>query len=132
MEVIEMTQLEIQLLLEELYQENFLDRILLTKQKEKDYNSSEFFKLTKIKLPDLFKEYESYYNYSFDSGRRILEILKTLDWSFLSERISQVLEGVLDSEKIKALLESVVESFDLSEIKQQNEELSEQIQSLKK
>jgi hypothetical protein len=127
-----MTQLEIYLLLEQIFDQNFLEKFVLIKEKEKEYQLSEFFKTTKIKLLDLYKEYESYYKYNYDVSWRFNKILQELDYNTLQEQLSQVLEKILDAPKIKQFLEELTESFDIKDLKDNQEELKDSISSLKK
>ena len=53
---------------------NFFDMLLAAKEFEKDYKTSDFYKITKIPLMEVLKEVKSFYTFSVDA---IVEKIQT-------------------------------------------------------
>jgi len=126
-----MTNLELEQLLKKIYSKNFLNRFTFIKESEKNYQQSSFFKQTKMPLLDLFKEYEKYFNYTYDRDQYFAEVIYSIDFQYLTKKISESLEGVLDSEKFKKFFEEITSAFNIKELTEKNEELKNLFETVK-
>lgn len=130
-----MTKLEIQLLLEKAAEETFLDAIELITSKEKEYSRSEFYKKCKIPLSILFEKFIGYHallqkQESFSD--KINDFIRALDTDAIVNFIEEFIEEAEKRQPIVDLLNELVENFNYEKISEQNKELADIINKLKK
>ncbi len=127
-----MTQLEILDLLEQTMELSFLDSILVLKKTEKEYNSSDFYKTTRIPLLELYKNYFEYYQSRYGLEDKINELVNSLDENLVSDKIEKIVTKVMQSPFALALLEKVKKEFNLESLLDNSEELKQLLKDFPK
>jgi hypothetical protein len=74
-----MDNLELQILLDELYTESFLDSIQIIYEKESEYKKSSFYKQTKITLIQLYEKYFQYRMLNYSMQEKFNDFIKEID-----------------------------------------------------
>lgn len=115
-----MNQYEIYLVFEEAREKDFLDMIVFLKSEEKKYKESEIYKVSKIPLLELFKNYCEFEKSKINI---IEDYIRNLNKNTIAEAIVEIIEYVNDSEKIGGLLKTIEEKFDLEKLLEDNEEI---------
>jgi hypothetical protein len=126
-----MTNLQIQIMLEKAYKENFLDKILFLKEQETQYKKSSFFKQTKISLMELYKNFDIYTTQKLGLTYKIEDFINGTDFDKLGDEIISLLQNIVEDERFEGFLNKVIESFDFEIIKKQSEELDKVLKSMK-
>lgn len=80
-----MNQIEILTLLEEIYELPFLESILKIQENSIDYKKTEYFKITKIPLSDLYEKYFFYRNSKYSFDEKMNEFITNIDIDQLTE-----------------------------------------------
>jgi hypothetical protein len=127
-----MTNIEIQLLLEQAYEETFLGSVQLLVDKTKDYMRSSFYKNTKIDLPDLFQKYFIWKKSQENTFDTLINSFNNVDTKVLIEKATVFAEELIKNEKFKGLLDKVLDTLDYNKLSEFSEELNTKITSLKK
>ena len=89
---------------------NFFDMLLAAKEFEKDYKTSDFYKITKIPLMEVLKEVKSFYAFSVDA---------------VVEKIQTAINN-LDLTKLNSLFDEMGNLF-----QKENQETADMLNSLK-
>jgi hypothetical protein len=126
-----MTNIEIQLLLDEAYQQTFLDSVEILLEKEPEYKRSEFFKKTKIPLLDLYKNYFGYVNTKYSFDNKINDFIDSVDPDKLAKLLADGFEKLQSNENMQKVFKTLMEKFDLNFFKENNEELKKLVDELK-
>jgi hypothetical protein len=74
-----MDNLELQMLLDELYTESFLESIEMIYEKESEYKKSSFYKQTKIPLIQLYEKYFQYRMLNYSMQEKFNDFIKEID-----------------------------------------------------
>jgi hypothetical protein len=127
-----MTNLEIQLLLEQAYEETFLGSVELLVAKSKEYMRSSFYKNTKIDLPDLFQKYFLWKKSQENTFDALINSLNNVDTKILIEKATVFAEELVENKKFKALLDKLLDTLDYNKLSKYSEDLNTKITSLKK
>lgn len=127
-----MTELQIQILLDEIKDEPFLQKVVKIKENDKRYRESEYFKTTKISLAELYKNYEIYYQTRYGQGEAIAEAIHNIDIEIITDKVLEALVNLETKQPIQEMIQKVLDIFDLKEIQKNSEELKKEIQDLKK
>ncbi len=70
--------------------ENYFDMVIAAKEFEKEYKSTEFFKLTKKPLAEVLKESKIYYALQLnDLNKKIQDIINSLDMTKIEDLLDQ-------------------------------------------
>ena len=70
---------------------NFFDMLLAAKEFEKDYKTSDFYKITKIPLMEVLKEVKSFYTFSVDAVvEKIQTVVNNLDLTKLNSLFDEM------------------------------------------
>ena len=70
---------------------NFFDMLLAAKEFEKDYKTSDFYKITKIPLMEVLKEVKSFYAFSIDAiVEKIQTAINNLDLTKLNSLFDEM------------------------------------------
>ena len=70
---------------------NFFDMLLAAKEFEKDYKTSDFYKITKIPLMEVLKEVKSFYTFSVDTiVEKIQTVVNNLDLTKLNSLFDEM------------------------------------------
>ena len=70
---------------------NFFDMLLAAKEFEKDYKTSDFYKMTKIPLMEVLKEVKSFYTFSVDAiVEKIQTVVNNLDLTKLNSLFDEM------------------------------------------
>ena len=70
---------------------NFFDMLLAAKEFEKDYKTSDFYKITKIPLMEVLKEVKSFYTFSVDAVvEKIQTAVNNLDLTKLNSLFDEM------------------------------------------
>ncbi len=70
---------------------NFFDMLLAAKEFEKDYKTSDFYKITKIPLMEVLKEIKSFYAFSIDAiVEKIQTAINNLDLTKLNSLFDEM------------------------------------------
>lgn len=123
-----MNKIEIFALLEEVYQESFLDSILTLKENEKEYKKSEFYKTTRIPLIKLYESYYSYKKANYGLIDQLDAWLENIDESIIEEKLLNLINSLKSNEVVQDLMKS----FSLEGLKEQEAELEKTFEELKK
>lgn len=126
-----MTNLEILVLLKEIYDTDFLNTFILLKQNSKKYKKSQFYKETKIALPELYKYYYTYVQGQYGLLNQITEAIRLLDKDIVIEKIQDILVNLEKSDKVQQILNKIMEQFNVQSLLESNEELKESITKLR-
>lgn len=126
-----MTNLELQMMLDNLANAGFLEAILKIQEKEKEYEESDFFKTTRISLMTLFERYLKYVELKTDLVGDLIERLQHADLEGLKKQAMGIFSSLLDSEQISNMFEDASKEFDIKKIQEENKELSELIEKLR-
>lgn len=96
-----------QRILEIIQTENFFDMIIKAKEFEKEYKTSDFYKITKMPLNDVIKSSKIYYAIQLkDLGNAIQKIINNLSFENVSEVLDKLNETFsAENEEIKDSLE---------------------------
>lgn len=127
-----MTEMDIILLLEEIKEALYLDKILIIKQNEKKYKKSDFFKATRVPLMQLALGYETYYERRYNAPKMVENAIRGMGSDVIAEKIVESFNLALQDDSIKTIINNVGEFFDYKNIQESAEELKTNIQSLKK
>jgi hypothetical protein len=79
-----MTQIELQQLLDNIYELSFLESILLIQEKDSLYKKSDFFKQTKIPLVNLYEKYFIYMNSKYSIEDKLNDFITKIDIDILT------------------------------------------------
>ena len=70
---------------------NFFDMLLAAKEFEKDYKTSDFYKITKIPLMEVLKEVKNFYTFSVDAiVEKIQTVVNNLDLTKLNSLFDEM------------------------------------------
>ena len=70
---------------------NFFDMLLAAKEFEKDYKTSDFYKMTKIPIMEILKEIKSFYTFSIDAVvEKIQTAVNNLDLTKLNSLFDEM------------------------------------------
>lgn len=130
-----MNKLEIQLMLEEAADFNFLSAIEFLSSKEKEYTRSDFYKSTKIPLMVLFEKFVGYSQLKsreLELADRINEFVKAIDVVSITDIIVDFIEEAEKREPIVNLLNDLIENFNYEKLSEHSEELAKAIDKIKK
>ena len=126
-----MDNLELQMLLDDLYNSSFLDSIEIIYEKESEYKKSSFYKQTKIPLIQLYEKYFQYRMLNYSMQEKFNDFIREIDIKQMIETGLNWLEQLENTERVNQLITKVLENFDLDYIKNNNEELKELLQNFK-
>jgi hypothetical protein len=126
-----MTTVDLYILLDSIYKADFLNSIELVYENTNDYKKSEFYKKTKIPLEVLYEKYFHYMtvNYSFDE--KLDNFIEGIDPDTVSDLFLKIMDNLENNEEFMKKIESLVNSFNIEDLKEQNEELSKIAKTLK-
>lgn len=127
-----MNNLELQILLEELYEESFLDLIEKIYKKEPEYKKSNFYKETKIPLNTLFEKYFQHRTTQFSMKEKIEDFISDINFGSLLDSALIWIENKENQERIEKLLLKLLEKFDLNNLGEESEELKSFLEEFKK
>jgi ABC-type amino acid transport substrate-binding protein len=122
-----MNKLEIFKLLEEAYDEAFLDSILLIGENKKEYKKSDFYKTTRIPFLQLYKMYYEKRKADYGIVEQFDFWLRNLNEDTLEQKIAGVLKKLKEDEDLK----EIFDSFSLEGAEKEREELEKNIETLK-
>jgi hypothetical protein len=74
-----MDNLTLQILLDDLYNESFLNSIEIIYEKELEYKKSSFYKQTKIPLIQLYEKYFQYRTLQYSMQEKLNDFIKRID-----------------------------------------------------
>jgi hypothetical protein len=123
-----MDLLELQMLLEEIYELPFLLKIESIFERDRDYKKSEFYKNYKIPLTTLYEKYEVYQRASLD---KITSFINNADTEVIVSKIRELLDSIEKEEGVKELINKLLERFDVDQIKKLTEQFQEDIAKIK-
>jgi predicted transcriptional regulator len=126
-----MTEIELQELLEELYNETFLDSIKLIYEKEISYKKSDFFKATKIPLSTLYEKYFIYMNSKYSIEDKLNDFITKIDTDKLTDISLDWIEKLEDNDKFNKIINIILEKFDLSKLQEGQKEIESIISDIK-
>ena len=122
-----MNRLEIFELLQEAYNESFLDSILVIKENEKEYKKSDFYKTTRIPFLQLYKMYYEKTKADYGIVEQFDFWLRNLDENTIQEKIAGVITKLKDNEDMK----EIFESFDIKELEKEREKIEQDFKNMK-
>jgi IS1 family transposase len=118
-----MTNLEIQQLLEDAYESTFLGSVELLMERNKEYMRSDFYKNTKVALPDLFQKYFMWKKSQDNTIETLIKSLNQVDVKVLTDKAADFANEIVENEKVKKFIAEVLEKMDYKKL----EELSQQL-----
>lgn len=126
-----MTKIEIQQLLEEAKDKNFLSSIELLTINESNYKKSDFYKQTRIPLLSLYEKYFVYHESKYSVSEKINQFLYDFDNDELADKIVDTFEKLQKNERIIKFISKVLEKFDLDAILKDGDSIREIATKLK-
>jgi hypothetical protein len=126
-----MDNIQLQLILEEAYENTFLDRMEFIFEKESEYIKSEFFKKTKISLLDLYEKFESYKTKKLDIIDEFNSFIERLDMDLVVSKISEFLEQAEKDKKIVDVLNDLMDNFSVDKISEYATQIQEELTKVK-
>jgi len=126
-----MTKLEIQLLLDEAKDSDFLNSIEILDEKQSEYKKSDFFKKTRIPLLSLYEKYFAYYESQYSITKKINEFIYELDKEELANLLVGVVEKLNDNNRFKEIVSKALEQFDINALIANNEDFKKAVSDLK-
>lgn len=127
-----MNNLELQILLDELYEESFLDSIEIIYKKDPGYKKSNFYKQTKIPLIQLYEKYFQYRVLQYSIQEKFNDFIGKIDINQMIETALNWLENFENTERVNQLIGKVLENFDLKNLGEESEELKSLLEQFKK
>lgn len=126
-----MNNFDIQLLLDEIRERNFLNSIELIYKKNPEYKKSDFYKNTRIPLEILYEKYFHFYNANYSLTEKMEAFIEGVNPDTLSNIIISTLEKLESNENFKEKIIKILENFNIEELMKQNEEIDKLIKDLK-
>lgn len=126
-----MTNLEILILLKEIYNTDFLNTFILLKQNSKKYKKSQFYKETKISLSELYKYYYTYVQGQYGLLNQIIDAIRLLDKDMVIEKINDIFSNLEKSGKMQDILNKIFNQFNIQSLLDTSKEFKESLQDLK-
>jgi len=126
-----MDNIQLQLVLEEAYENTFLDRMEFIFEKESEYSKSEFFKKTKISLLDLYEKFESYKTKKLGIIDEFNSFIERLDMDLVVSKISEFLEQAEKDKKIVDVLNDLMDNFSVDKISEYATQIQEELTKVK-
>lgn len=127
-----MTQIELQQLLDNIYELSFLESILLIQEKDSLYKKSDFFKQTKIPLVNLYEKYFIYMNSKYSIEDKLNDFITKIDIDILTNLSLEWIDRLQNNEKFQDLVKITLEKFDFSKLKEEQEKIEGIISDIKK
>ena len=118
-----MTDLDINVFLEGLLNEPYLEILVKLKKKEKEYKKSDFYKLTKINIFELYKNYYVLYQQRYGLMNKITEIIESINEEALANKIESLIKT--------DVLQDLLSKFDVDKILNESEDFKKTLRSLK-
>lgn len=126
-----MNNLELQILLDDLYSESFLDSIEIIYKKDPEYKKSSFYKETKIPLIQLYEKYFQYRVLQYSMQEKFNDFIAKIDINQMIKIGLNWLENFENTERVNQLIGKIMENFDLDYIKNNNNELKDLLENFK-
>jgi len=126
-----MDNLQLQNLLDDLYNESFLDSIEIIYEKESLYKKSNFYKQTKISLAQLYEKYFQYRMLNYSMQEKFNDFIAEIDTKKMIEAGIDWIEKFENTERVSQLIEKIMNNFDLDFIKNNNKDLKELLENFK-
>jgi len=126
-----MNNLELQILLEKIYNQTFLESIEIIFEKEKEYKKSDFFKQTKIPLIQLYEKYFVYMNSKYSIEDKLNDFITKIDTNKLTDISLDWIEKLEDNDKFNKIINIILEKFDLSKLQEGQKEIESIISDIK-
>ena len=127
-----MNKLNIQSLLDELYEKPFLEVIQTLSQKESEYKKSDFYKQTKIPLNTLFEKYFQHRATQFSMKEKIEDFIREINFESILDSALVWIENEDNQARIEKLLNKVLQKFNLDNLQEESEELKNFLEEFKK
>lgn len=124
--------IEIVNLLEEASNADFLDSILILKEKEKMYQASEFYKKVRIDLATLYKFYVEKTGAKRNLDQTIEDIIANINPDLVVEKLESILTRIEDSELLMNKIRGFSEKLNLEELLKEGDRFEEIAKDLKK
>lgn len=137
-----MTLVELNMLLEEIYELPFLVKIERIYEEDKIYKKSDFYKKYKIPFITLYEKFEMYQRSNRDLKEelqtwineiieKLVSTVKDADTGVLVNKIEEFIDAADGSETIVGLIKDLLESFDIERIQKLADEFQEEVKDLK-
>lgn len=123
---------EIYSLFEKLAEQPILERILILQTNEARYKKSDFYKVARIPLVELYKNYLELEKLSQTFSQKFDSFIKGIDEETVVSKIVNILDKLENEDKVQLFLEKLIGSFDISKLNLNQEELTKLIKSIKK
>ncbi len=127
-----MTELELILLLEQINEKTFIEKFLIIAEKSKDYRKSDFYKITKIELGQLYEKFYIYSQNKYSLYEKVVEFVSSIRDEEVINKVISILNMILDDEKVKEIVENISSKFDFNSLKGETDKLSGLLEKLKK
>lgn len=137
-----MNLVQLNILLEEIYELPFLMKIEKIYEEEKIYKKSDFYKQYKISLINLYEKFELYQRANKDIKEefdvwidgilgKINHFIKEADTDLIALKIGEFLESVDANETIVNFINDLLENFDVSKVEELAKSFQKEVNNLK-
>lgn len=126
-----MELLDIQLMLDEAYNNDFLSAIELIVLKEKEYKKSEFYKNTQIPILKLYESYVVYTQQKYDWVDRLNQMIQALDSGLVENKLNEIIIKLRNNPEVKEIIQSITSQFNMDALLENNKELADLIKKVK-
>ena len=127
-----MTKFELDKILKDASRLGFIEAIELIKFNEPAYKKSDFFKIHKIPLLQLYKEYFMWDKAQRDLVLEFSEYVKNFDYQLIIDKLLEFLKEINENPEIMEKIEGLVEKFDPKALDGMMDGLQREIAKLKK
>ena len=126
-----MNNVDLYLLLDDIYRSNFLEAIEIIIEKTPEYKKSEFFKKTKVPLEVLYEKYFHFLTVNYSFEEKLEQFIEGIDSEKLAETVVKVITSLENNKDFMKKIEKFLETFNVEEIQKQNEEFDKIIKTFK-
>jgi len=127
-----MNNLDIQSLLNELYDKPFLELIEALSQKESEYKKTSFYKQTKIPLALLFEKYLQHKTLQYSLKEQVKDFIEEVDFENVLDNALDWVEKPENQQRIEQVFSKLLQKFSLDSLAEESEELKTLLDEFKK
>lgn len=126
-----MNNVDLYLLLDDIYRSNFLEAIEIIIEKTPEYKKSDFFKKTKLPLEVLYEKYFHFLTVNYSFEEKLEQFIEGIDSERLADTIVKVVQNLENNQDFMGKVEKFIETFNIEQIQKQNEEFDKIIKTFK-
>lgn len=126
-----MTKQELNKLLQQASNMDFLDAIELLKSNEKQYRKMEFYKISKIPLLQLYQSYYLWKKSKATLANQIMGAIEEFDLDVVVNKIIELLDRIDEDPEIMGKVEKALSNFNPESLEGLAEKLQKEIKKIK-